>query len=147
MAVIPIDAKGRAQREATIRAVLAAQNDHRIDDVIGCFAHPRYELAGTKRVFDGADEVRQHLAASHQHFADLHLEIVDLHHAEEATVAELVMAGTHTGDWYDLAATGRRFRSRVAAVFSFEGTDLVGLRLYYDTGSIARQLAGLGAGG
>ncbi len=29
----------------------------------------------------------------------------------------------------------------MAAIFQFQGTDLVGARFYYDTGTIARQLA------
>jgi ketosteroid isomerase-like protein len=51
------------------------------------------------------------------------------------------MSGTHLGSGPDFEATGRRFRCRSAMIFSFEGEALVGCRVYYDTGTIARQLA------
>jgi predicted ester cyclase len=56
-------------------------------------------------------------------------------------VCEMWMSGTHTGSGPDFEATGRHFRCRSAIIFSFVGERLVGARAYYDTGTIARQLA------
>jgi hypothetical protein len=64
-----------------------------------------------------------------------------VHHANESVVAELWMSGTHLGSGPDFEASGRRFHCRTAVIFSFSGDDLVGARVYYDTGTIARQLA------
>jgi hypothetical protein len=51
------------------------------------------------------------------------------------------MSGTHLGSGPDFEATGRRFRCRSAIIFGFDGERLMGARVYYDTGTIARQLA------
>jgi len=51
------------------------------------------------------------------------------------------MSGTHLGSGTDFEATGKRFRCRSAVIFLFEDERLVGARVYYDTGTIARQLA------
>lgn len=137
----PIDVRAREQREELLRRLLDAQNRHDTEAVVSCFAHPRYELVGNQRVYEGADEVRRYLATTADIFPDLAFEVRSVHHADDATVAELVMTGTHTGDRPGFTATGHRFRCRVAALFQFTGDQLVCARLYYDTGTIARQLA------
>ncbi len=137
----PIDAKLREQRETDLRSLLEAQNRHDVEGVLGCFAHARYELVGNQRVYEGADEVRRYLKTTAQIFPDLNLTVECVYHADNAVVAELMMTGTHAGSRPGFTATNRRFRCRVAAVFQFADGQLVGVRLYYDTGTIARQLA------
>ncbi len=139
--VTSIDVRLRGAREDALRSLLDAQNRRDVDAAVACFAKPRYELIATRRVFDGPEAVRRYLAASMATFSDLRFETHTVHHAADAVVAELTMSGTHTGDRPGVPATGRSFRCPMAAIFAFEGTDLVGARLYYDTGTIARQLA------
>jgi len=76
MTVTPIDAKQREQREATLRALLEAQNRHDVDASLACFAHPRYELVGNQRVYDGVEEVSRDAYArtvSIEHRGTLHV--------------------------------------------------------------------------
>ena len=109
--------------------------------VIATFAHPRYELVGNQRVYDGADEVRHYYEITRRYFPDLHFDVIAVHHGDDAVVCELWMSGTHLGSGPDFEATGHRFRCRTATIFAFDGERLVGARVYYDTGTIARQLA------
>jgi steroid delta-isomerase-like uncharacterized protein len=139
--VTPIDAKLRARRDEVLRRLLAAQNAGDQDAALACFDHPRYELVGNQRVYDGADEVRHYYEATRRYFPDLHFEVVEVHHSENVVTCELWMSGTHLGSGRDFEATGRRFRCRTAVIFAFSGERLVGARVYYDTGTIARQLA------
>jgi predicted ester cyclase len=139
--VTPIGTKLQTQREQTLRRLLAAQNDRDIATSIACFSHPRYELIGNQRVYDGVDEVRHYYEVTRRYFPDLSFEVVEVHHGDDAVVCELWMSGTHLGSGPDFDATGRRFRCRTAIIFSFDGDRLVGARVYYDTGTIARQLA------
>lgn len=139
--VTPIGAKYSEAREAVLRRLLDAQNARDIETSLACFAHPRYELVGNNRVYDGADKVRAYYEMVRRYFPDLHFEVIEWHHADDAVVCELWMSGTHLGSGTDFEATGRSFRCRSAAIFSFEGERLVGARVYYDTGTIARQLA------
>jgi predicted ester cyclase len=139
--VTPIGSKFGERRLALLRRLLDAQNTRDVDAAIACFDHPRYELIGNNRVYDGPDEVRHYYEMSRHYFPDLHFELIDWHQADDAVVAELWMSGTHVGSGRDFEATGRSFRCRSAVIFSFEGERLVGARVYYDTGTIARQLA------
>jgi steroid delta-isomerase-like uncharacterized protein len=141
MSVTPIDVKAREQREATLRALLDAQNRHDVEASLACFAHPRFELVGNQRVYDGAAEVRRYYATTFGAFPDLHFELISSHHADTAVFAEMWMSGSHLGTRHDFEATGKRFRARMAALFQFQEAGLVGARIYYDTGTIARQLA------
>ena len=96
---------------------------------------------GNQRVYDGADDVRHYYEVTRRYFPDLHFEVIAVHHGDDAAVCELWMSGTHLGSGPDFEATGRHFRCRTAVIFSFEGDRLVGARVYYDSGTIARQLA------
>lgn len=139
--VTPIGAKVDKRREDTLRRLLEAQNTQDVDAALACFAHPRYELVGNVRVYDGEDQVRGYYAMMLHYFPDLSFELVEVHHADDAVVAELWMSGTHLGSGTDFEATGKRFRCRTAVIFSFADEALTGARVYYDTGTIARQLA------
>ena len=141
MSVTPIDAKQRAQREATLRELLEAQNRHDAEASLACFAHPRYELVGNQRVYEGADEVRKYYATTFGAFPDLRFELIAAHHADTAVFVEMWMSGSHLGSRHDFEATGKHFRARAAALFQFQDASLIGARIYYDTGTIARQLA------
>jgi predicted ester cyclase len=131
----------RAQREQVLRRLLDAQNADDAETALACFGHPRYELIGNQRVYDGADEVRHYYEVTRRYFPDLRFEVIEVHHGDDAVVCELWMSGTHLGSGPDFEATGRRFRCRTAVIFAFTGERLVGARVYYDTGTIARQLA------
>ena len=141
MTVTPIDAKQRAAREATLAALLDAQNRHDAVASLACFRHPRYELVGNQRVYEGAQEVERYYATTFGAFPDIHFELITAHHADRSVVAEMWMSGSHLGSRHDFEATGKRFRCRMAAVFEFHDAGLIGARVYYDTGTIARQLA------
>ena len=101
MTVTPIDVKRRDQRETTLRALLEAQNHHDVDAALACFAHPRYELVGNQRVYEGADEVRRYYATTFGAFPDLAFELISTHHSEASVVVEMWMSGSHLGSRRD----------------------------------------------
>jgi steroid delta-isomerase-like uncharacterized protein len=139
--VTPIGTKLHERREQVLERLLAAQNQGDLETALACFAHPRYELIGNARVYDGQDAVRRYFEVTRHYFPDLRFEVIDVHHGDDAVVSELWMTGTHLGSGQDFEATGKCFRCRTAVIFSFQGEQLVGARIYYDTGTIARQLA------
>ena len=139
--VTPIGVKLRERREQTLHALMEAQNANDVAGALACFEYPRYELIGNQRVYDGVEAVRRYWQMTRRYFPDLRFEVIKVHHGEDAVVCELWMSGTHTGSGPDFDATGRHFRCRSAIIFSFDGERLVGARAYYDTGTIARQLA------
>ena len=101
---------------------------------------PPYELVATGDVYDGEAEVRAYFAESRTAFPDQRNELIALHHAEDAVIAEFNLLGTHLGPLRALPPTGRAFRCRMIAVFVFESDRLVCERVYFDQATILRQL-------
>jgi steroid delta-isomerase-like uncharacterized protein len=130
----------RTTREDIVRLHMTAENEHRYADAIGTFAHPRYEIIATDRVFDGRAEVEEYFRETRTAFPDQRNELIALHHADDAVIAEFWLLGTHRGPLGGLAPTGRAFRTQMTAIFVFEGAKIVCERVYFDTGSILRQL-------
>jgi SnoaL-like polyketide cyclase len=51
-----------------------------------------------------------------------------------------MLYGTHEGPFRGLPPTGRSFEMRFCALFLFEGDRLVCERVYFDAGTVLRQL-------
>jgi steroid delta-isomerase-like uncharacterized protein len=134
----------RAARDTVIREHMESENRLDFDTTIATFDHPRYELVGTGQVFDGEEQVRQYYAASRAAFPDQRNEIHSLRHADDAVVVEFDLLGTHLGNFAGFDPTGRTFRCRMAAVFEFDGDRIVCERIYFDSGTILRQLGLVG---
>ncbi len=134
------DATRREHREAVVRRHMEAENVHDFDAVIATFGHPRYELIGTDRVHDGEEAVREYFRQTRTAFPDQRNELIALHHADDAVIAEFFLLGTHEGALGGLEPTHRSFKTRMCAFFLFDGDDLVCERVYFDSSSIRRQL-------
>jgi steroid delta-isomerase-like uncharacterized protein len=130
------------RRLELVREHMMSENEHRFDDTLATFDHPRYEIIGTGDVYDGADAVAGYYRASRAAFPDQRNENTVLHAAEDAVIAEFDLVGTHLGELRGIPPTGRSFRCRMCAVFEFDpgGEKIVCERVYFDQGTIARQL-------
>ena len=130
----------RERREAVVREHMQSENVHDFDTTIGTFSHPRYEIIATGDVYDGEAEVRRYFAETRAAFPDQRNEVIALHHADDAVIAEFYLLGTHLGPLRGLPPTGRAFRCRMTALFIFEGERIVCERVYFDQLTIMRQL-------
>jgi steroid delta-isomerase-like uncharacterized protein len=134
------------RRLELVREHMLSENEHRFDDTLATFDHPRYEIIGTGDVYDGAEAVSGYYRASREAFPDQRNENTVLHAAADAVIAEFDLVGTHLGELRGIPPTGRGFRCRMCAVFEFEpgGEQIVCERVYFDQGTIAQQLLGDG---
>jgi predicted ester cyclase len=130
----------RERRERVVREHMASENELRFDDTLATFTHPRYELIGTGQVYDGVEEVKAYYAASRAVFPDQRNVVRALHHADDVVVVEFDLLGTHTGSLTGEEPTGRSFTCPMVALFVFEGEGIVCERVYFDAGTIYRQL-------
>ncbi|HEU4427342.1 MAG TPA: nuclear transport factor 2 family protein [Myxococcota bacterium] len=136
-----IDAALLARREATVRTHMEREIAHDWDAVIATFAHPRYELMATGVVHDGESAVREYFRAGRAVVPDQRNEILSLRPAgDDAIVVEFWLLGTQTGG---PRPSGKPFKCRMIVLFLFApGSDkLVCERVYWDSATIARQLA------
>lgn len=131
----------RRRREQTVRALLEIERRGDLDRLAEIFPHPRYELIGNQRVYDGLETCTRYLRERRHAFPDYATELIALHHADDAVVAEAWVTGTHAGPIEGIPPTGKGFRCRMAAFFLFDGATLTCFRNYFDHATIARQLA------
>jgi len=130
----------RDRREAIVIEHMNTENEHDFDATIATFDHPRYELVGTGDVYDGTEEVAHYFEETRTAFPDQENELISLHHADDAVIVEAWVRGTHLGPYRGLPPTGRRWEMQFAAVFVFEEDRLVCERVYFDAGTVLRQL-------
>ncbi|HEY1356694.1 MAG TPA: ester cyclase [Thermoleophilaceae bacterium] len=130
----------RDKRERIVREHMESENRLEFDVTMETFDHPRYELIGNGEVYDGEEEVRRYYREGRAAFPDQRNELIALHHADDAVIAEFWLRGTHEGSFRGLPATGRSFECRMTAFFLFEKDKLMGERVYFDVGTIMRQL-------
>ena len=132
------------RRLELVREHMQSENEHRFDDTLGTFDHPRYEIMATGDVHDGPDEVAEYFRTSRAAFPDQRNEAVVLHQAQDAVIAEFDLLGTMRGELRGIAPTGRSFRCRMCALFLFEpgGERIVCERVYFDQATIAQQVLG-----
>lgn len=132
----------REARERVVREHMEAESNLDFDAALATFEHPRYELIGTDTVHDGPQEVAEYYRQLVEAFPDQRYEIISLRHADDVVITEFWMSGTHKGGLDNMEPTGRTFKVRMMAFFIFEGTGLVCERVYFDSGSILRQISG-----
>lgn len=130
----------REKRERLVIEHMESENRHDYGATIETFDHPRYELIGTGDVYDGKAEVERYFEETRTAFPDQRNELLVLHHADDAVLVEANLHGTHLGSFRGLPATGRTFEMRFLAVFVFEEDRLVCERVYFDPGTVLRQL-------
>ncbi len=125
---------------------MRSENEHRFEDTLQTFDHPRYEIVPTGDVYDGAEQVAEYYRTSRAAFPDQRNENVVLHSAEDSVIAEFDLLGTMQGELRGIQPTGRSFRCRMCALFLFApGEDrIVCERIYFDQASIMQQLLGDG---
>ena len=130
----------RQGREDIVREHMESENRHDFDITLETFDHPRYELIATGDVYDGPREVMAYFAETRTAFPDQRNELLELHHAEDAVIVEAMLYGTHDGPYRGLPPTGRKFEMRICGIFVFEQDRLVCERVYFDAGTVLRQL-------
>jgi steroid delta-isomerase-like uncharacterized protein len=135
-----VDAALKATRETLVREHMESENEQQFDRTMATFHHPRYELIPTDEVHDGEEEVAAYFAESRRAFPDQRNELIALHHSDDAVIVEFDVKGTHNGPLRGLPPTGRSFTCRMTAFFIFEENRLVCERVYFDAGTIFRQL-------
>jgi steroid delta-isomerase-like uncharacterized protein len=136
------DGSLRERRLEVVREHMRSENEHRFDDSLATFDHPRYEIVPTGEIYDGAEAVSGYYRSSRAAFPDQRNENSVLHSADDAVIAEFDLVGTHRGELRGIPPTGRTFLCPMCAVFMFEpGADrIVCERVYFDQATIARQL-------
>lgn len=137
---IPRD--GRSARIAIVEEHIRLENQHDLEAVVGTFGDAaRYDDEAWDEHYKGGEGVRLFYTQLMLALPDLEIDVQRQHVTEDAIVVEVIIRGTHLGDWRGLPATGRRVEFPLCGVYTFDSEDrLAGEKIYYDRGTVLRQL-------
>jgi len=118
------------------------ENEHDLEGVLCTFGHSaRYDDEAWGEHHKGRDGVRLFYEQLMRALPDLEIEVQRRHVTDDAILVEVMIRGTHLGGWRGLPPTGRRVEFPLCGVYTFDEDDrLAGEKIYYDRGTVLRQL-------
>jgi steroid delta-isomerase-like uncharacterized protein len=142
MATTPIFRDRLSARIAIVEQHLRLENAHDLEGVLRTFGDTaRYDDEPWGEHYEGRDGVRSFYEQLMTALPDLEIELKRRHVTDDAIVLEVMIRGTQLGGWRGLPATGRRVEFPLCGVYTFDADNrLAGERIYYDRGTVLRQL-------
>jgi steroid delta-isomerase-like uncharacterized protein len=103
-----------------------------------------YDVVPLGARFHGIDGVRAFYQSIGQALPDLHIDIISEIHVPGTSVLEVVITGTHRGEFAGVKPLGNPVRVEMAAFYIFDEASekLIAERIYYDQASVVQQMQG-----
>ena len=118
-----------------------AENRRSIEGLLETLVEtPVYQVMATGAVHRGREAVAAFYTGLFESMPDVTFDLVDVFIGDNGVVEESVMQGTHTGDLFGLAPTGRPVRMPLTIIFPMRDGRILGERLYFDLDGLQRQL-------
>ena len=142
MASASITNNRRSARLAVVEQHIRLENEHDLEGVLRTFGDTaRYDDEPWGEHYEGRTGVHQFYEQLMKALPDLEIEVQRRHVADDTVLVEVMIRGTHLGGWRGLPATGRRVEFPLCGVYTFDADDrLAGEKIYYDRGTVLRQL-------
>jgi predicted ester cyclase len=101
-----------------------------------------YEVMPLGTRFNGMAGVREFYRIIATALPDLHIEVISEYDVPGCSIREVVISGTHTGDYLGLPPLGNKVRGEMAAFYLFndDSTKLIAERIYYDQAGVVAQM-------
>jgi len=134
------------QREIVARHI-RGENEHDWASVYDTFVQDdraHYDVVPLSAMFKGIEGVRgfyQSIAAA---LPDLHIEVLSEYDVPGCSIREVVISGTHKGDFAGVKPLGNPIRIDMAAFYTFDAASgkLLAEKIYYDQASALQQMQG-----
>jgi steroid delta-isomerase-like uncharacterized protein len=134
------------QREIVARHI-RGENEHDWDAVYDTFVQDdraHYDVVPLGAVFKGIEGVRgfyQSIAAA---LPDLQIEVRSEYDVPGCSIREVVISGTHRGEFAGINPLGNTVRIEMAAFYTFDTASekLVAEKIYYDQAGALEQMRG-----
>lgn len=135
------------RQRAIVAAHIAAENAHDWDAVNDTFVQDDrafYDVVPLGASFKGISGVRGFYDAIAKALPDLHIEVKAEYDCSGCSVREVVISGTHLGEFAGVPPKGNAVRIGMAAFYLFDGKveKLIAERIYYDQATALRQMQG-----
>jgi steroid delta-isomerase-like uncharacterized protein len=101
-----------------------------------------YEVVPLGVRFKGIEGVRNFYRTISAALPDLHIDVVSEYDVPACSIREVVITGTHKGEYMGLPPLGNKVRGELAAFYFFneDCTKLIAERIYYDQAGLAEQM-------
>lgn len=134
------------QREIVAKHI-RGENEHDWPIVYDTFVQDdraHYEVVPLGTVFQGIEGVRgfyQNIAAA---LPDLQIKVLSEYDVPGCSIREVVITGTHRGDFAGVKPRGNMIRIDMAAFYTFDAASgkLISEKIYYDQASVLEQMQG-----
>jgi steroid delta-isomerase-like uncharacterized protein len=129
-------------RMRIIHEHVQAEIDKDMDRIMATWGkNPSFDDVGLEEQWSGRDGIRQHYEELLGAFPDMDIKYERTHITDEYVILEVVVTGTQNGHWRQVPPLGRKMRSRVCALYTFDEEGLLNMeRTYYDNAIIYEQL-------
>ena len=137
MASASVPKDKRSAHIAIVEEHIRLENEHDLEGVLRTFGDTaRYDDEAWGEHHHGRNGVHLFYEQLMHALPDLQIEVQRRHVTDDAILVEVMIGGTHLGEWRRLPATGR-----LSGVYTFDADDrLAGERIHYDRGTVLRQL-------
>jgi steroid delta-isomerase-like uncharacterized protein len=132
------------QREV-VASHIRGENEHDWPAVYDTFVQDErahYDVMPLGASFKGIDGVRSFYQAISAALPDLQIEVISEYDVPGCSVREVVITGTHQGEFAGVKPLGNRVRIEMAAFYNFDADSvkLISERIYYDQASAVEQM-------
>jgi len=142
MATAPLPHDRASARIALVEQHIRLENEHDLEAVLRTFGPAaRYDDEPWAEHYQGPDGVRRFYEQLMGALPDLQIDVQRRHVTDDAILVEVMIRGTHRGNWRGLPPTGRRIEFPLCGIYTFDLNDqLAGEKIYYDRATVLRQL-------
>jgi len=133
------------QQRAIVAEHIRLENSHDWPGVRGTFvqdARAHYDVVPLGTSFQGIDAVDNFYRAIATAVPDLKIEVVSEFDVPGCSIREVVLTGTHQGDYFGIPPLGNRVRVELACFFTCDEASgkLLGERIYFDQAGVVKQM-------
>src|ERR1700730_10037227 len=134
------------QRKIVARHI-RGENEHDWQAVYDTFVQDDrafYQVVPMATTFKGIEGVRAFYQAIGYAMPDLRIDVVEEYDVPGCSIREVVISGTHQGEFAGVKPLGNKIRVAMAAFYTFDpkAEKLIAERIYYDQASLAAQMQG-----
>jgi predicted ester cyclase len=133
------------RQRAIVTEHMRCENEHNWSGVYDTFVQDdraHYDVIPLGATLQGIEGVRNFYGAISAAFPDMHIEVSAEYDMRGCSIREVVITGTHTGEYMGVKPLGNKVRVELAAFYLFneDTTKLIAERIYYDQAGLYAQL-------
>ena len=135
------------RQRRTVAEHIRGENEHNWPAVYDTFvqdSRAHYDVVPLGASFKGIEGVRGFYRSIAAAVPDLQIEVRAEHDVPGCSIREVVLTGTHQGDFAGVKPLGNAIRVEMAVFYAFDAGSgkLISERVYYDQASLLAQMQG-----